>query len=197
VPAALVMATTRSVLRSEAPRLVAPSKVLERANDFLQADIPQNMFVTCLYAVLEPATGLLTYANAGHDLPFLRRGSEVMELRATGMPLGAMPAMRYDEKQATIRAGDVIVLHSDGLAEAHDPRHEMFGFPRMRTLIGQLGSGHELIDGLLESLHAFTGPAWEQEDDITLVTISRSAGPGERSVSSSSSTSRALFEPTF
>jgi len=179
VPAALVMATTRSVLRSEAPRLVAPGAVLARVNDFLNDDIPQNMFVTCLYAVLDPATGALTYANAGHDLPFVRRGSEVVELRATGMPLGAMPGMRYDEKEATLGPGDVIVLHSDGIAEAHDPDRQMFGFPRMRKLIGELGSGHELIDGLLESLHAFTGPAWEQEDDITLVTLSRSTGRGE------------------
>jgi serine phosphatase RsbU (regulator of sigma subunit)/anti-sigma regulatory factor (Ser/Thr protein kinase) len=179
VPAALVMATTRSVLRSEAPRLVAPGKVLERVNDFLHADIPQNMFVTCLYAVLDPLTGALTYANAGHDLPFVRRGSDVVELRATGMPLGAMPGMQYVEKESVLGPGDVIVLHSDGLAEAHDPDRQMFGFPRMRKLIGELGSGHELIDGLLESLHAFTGPAWEQEDDITLVTLARSTGRGE------------------
>ena len=179
VPAALVMATTRSVLRSEAPRLGSPSKLLERVNDFLHADIPQNMFVTCLYAVLEPATGRLTYANAGHDLPFVRRGNEVVELRATGMPLGALPGMHYDEKEATLGPGDVMVLHSDGLAEAHDPQRQMYGFPRMRKLIGELGTGHELIDGLLESLHAFTGPAWEQEDDITLVTLSRSSVHGE------------------
>src|SRR5712692_10212764 len=179
VPAALVMATTRSVLRSEAPRLVAPGKVLERVNDFIHADIPENMFVTCLYAVLDPVSGALTYANAGHDLPFVRRGSEVVELRATGMPLGAMPGMKYEEREAVLGPGDVIVLHSDGLAEAHDPQRVMYGFPRMRKLIGELGTGHELIDGLLESLHAFTGPAWEQEDDITLVTLSRSTGRGE------------------
>jgi anti-sigma regulatory factor (Ser/Thr protein kinase) len=148
-------------------------------NDFLNDDIPQNMFVTCLYAVLDPTDGSLVYANAGHDLPFVRRGNEVVELRATGMPLGAMPGMRYDEKQATLGPGDVIVLHSDGLAEAHDPDRQMFGFPRMRKLIGELGSGHELIDGLLDSLHAFTGPSWEQEDDITLVTLSRSAEGAE------------------
>lgn len=176
VPAALVMATTRSVLRSEAPRLVAPSAVLERVNDYLHADIPENMFVTCLYAVLDPRTGVLTYANAGHDLPFVRRGDRVEELRATGMPLGAMAGMRYQEKEAVLELGDVILLHSDGLAEAHDASHAMFGFGRMRTLMGGLGIGHDLIDGLLEALHAFTGPAWEQEDDITLVTLSRSAG---------------------
>jgi len=176
VPAALVMATTRSVLRSEAPRLVAPGAVLERVNEFLHDDIPANMFVTCLYAVLDPKTGALTFANAGHDLPFVRRGNRVEELRATGMPLGAMPGMRYQEKEAVLGPGDVLLLHSDGLAEAHDSSHAMFGFPRMRGLMGELGIGHELIDGLMGALRAFTGPAWEQEDDITLVTLARSAG---------------------
>ena len=176
VPAALVMATTRSVLRSEAPRLVAPGAVLERVNEFLHDDIPANMFVTCLYAVLDPKTGALTFANAGHDLPFVRRGDKVEELRATGMPLGAMAGMHYQEKEAVLGQGDVILLHSDGLAEAHDSSHAMFGFPRMRALMGELGIGHDLIDGLLGSLHAFTGPAWEQEDDITLVTLARTPG---------------------
>jgi len=176
VPAALVMATTRSILRTEAPRLVAPGAILERTNELLHDDIPQNMFVTCLYAVLDPKSGALTYANAGHDLPFVRRGDRVEELRATGMPLGAMPGMRYQEKQAILGPGDVILLHSDGLAEAHDPSRAMFGFGRMRTLMGGLGIGQELIDGLLDALGRFTGPAWEQEDDITLVTLARSAG---------------------
>ncbi len=176
VPAALVMATTRSVLRSEAPRLIAPGAVLARVNEFLHADIPANMFVTCLYAVLDPRTGALRYANAGHDLPFVRRGTAVEELRATGMPLGAMPDMTYIEKETTLGPGDVILLHSDGLAEAHDPSRAMFGFGRMRALVGRLGIGHELIDGLMDELGRFTGPAWEQEDDITLVTLARSAG---------------------
>ena len=179
VPAALVMATTRTILRTEAPRLVAPGAVLERANAFLFADIPANMFVTCLYAVLDPRTGSLRYANAGHDLPFVRRGPAVHELRATGMPLGALPDMRYDEKEATIAPGDVILLHSDGLAEAHAPDRQMFGFPRLRALMAQLGSGQRLIDGLLERLGEFTGAGWEQEDDITLVTLARSAGSAE------------------
>lgn len=176
VPAALVMATTRSLIRSDAPRQVSPSAVLERANDFLETDIPANMFVTCLYAVLDPATGLLRFANAGHDLPYVRRSDgSVIELRATGMPLGAMAGMRYDDKEATLAPGDVLLLHSDGVAEAHDPGRQMFGFPRMRELMTRHAEGQELIDGLLEALHRFTGDAWEQEDDITLVTLSRGA----------------------
>ena len=177
VPAALVMATTRSLIRSDAPRQVSPSAVLERANDFLDADIPENMFVTCLYAVLEPATGKLRFANAGHDLPYVRStNGNVVELRATGMPLGAMPGMRYDEKEAVLAPGDVLLLHSDGVAEAHGPGREMFGFPRMRELMRGHPDGQGLIDGLLDALHGFTGPAWAQEDDITLVTLAR--GPG-------------------
>jgi serine phosphatase RsbU (regulator of sigma subunit)/anti-sigma regulatory factor (Ser/Thr protein kinase) len=177
VPAALVMATTRSVLRSEAPRLVAPSAVLARVNDYLHTDIPENMFVTCLYAVLDPTTGAMRFANAGHDLPFVRRGDRVEELRATGMPLGAMPGMRYEEKEAVLEPGDVLLLHSDGLAEAHNAARAMFGFGRMRDQMRGGGIGHELIDGLLDALGRFTGPAWVQEDDITLVTLARSSGP--------------------
>src|SRR5687768_4213372 len=96
VPAALVMATTRSLIRSDAPRQVSPSAVLERANDFLDADIRDNMFVTCLYAMLDPVAGTLCFANAGHDLPYVRRSDgTVVELRATGMPPGARPGARH------------------------------------------------------------------------------------------------------
>src|SRR5438132_514507 len=80
VPAALVMATTRSILRSTAQRLISPSEVLERVNDSIYDDIPPKMFVTCLYAILDPATGLLQYANAGHDLPYRRHKGGVSEL---------------------------------------------------------------------------------------------------------------------
>jgi serine phosphatase RsbU (regulator of sigma subunit)/anti-sigma regulatory factor (Ser/Thr protein kinase) len=181
VPAALVMATTHSILRAEAARLVAPAEVLERANDLLVAEMPAHMFVTCLYAVLDPASGELRYANAGHNLPYLRTAGGVSELRATGMPLGLMPGMRYEEKRAALAAGDGLLLHSDGLAEAHapGPEREMFGFPRLAKLVGERDGGEALIDLLLEELARFTGPGWEQEDDITLVTVQRTAGAAE------------------
>src|SRR5215469_8732024 len=131
VPAALVMATTRSVLRTAAQGAVSPGEVLERANNLLCPDMPAKMFVTCLYAILDPGTGHLVYANAGHDLPYKRGGEGVAELRATGMPLGLMPGMRYEEKQTGLRPGDSLLLYSDGLVEAHDLEREMFGFPRL------------------------------------------------------------------
>jgi serine phosphatase RsbU (regulator of sigma subunit)/anti-sigma regulatory factor (Ser/Thr protein kinase) len=175
VPAALVMAATRSVLRAAAQRLGDPGEVLERVNEHLCPDIPEHMFVTCLYGVLDPATGRLRFANAGHNLPCVRSGNRVAELRATGMPLGLMPGMRYDEAEAMLDPGAQILLYSDGLVEAHDSEREMYGTPRLTELIGSTAHGDRLIDRLLGSLQSFTGGAGEQEDDITLVTLRRSA----------------------
>ena len=132
IPAALVMATTHTILRGDAPGLLSPGEVLERANDRLYPDIPANMFVTCLYAVLDPKTGRLRYANAGHNLPYLATTEGVTELRATGMPLGAMPGMTYEENEAHLAPDESVLLHSDGLVEAHDPSGEMFGFSRLQ-----------------------------------------------------------------
>jgi serine phosphatase RsbU (regulator of sigma subunit)/anti-sigma regulatory factor (Ser/Thr protein kinase) len=174
VPAALVMATTRSVLRTVAQRLLSPSKVLERVNNILCSEIPPKMFVTCLYAILDPASGQLLYANAGHDLPYWRHSSGVSELRATGMPLGLMPEMSYEEKQAILAPGDIVLFHSDGLVEAHNPHYDMFGFPRLMRLVQECEKDIPLIDFLLDELSTFTGPEWEQEDDVTLVTLQRS-----------------------
>jgi serine phosphatase RsbU (regulator of sigma subunit)/anti-sigma regulatory factor (Ser/Thr protein kinase) len=172
VPAALVMATTRSVMRSAAQRLDSPGAVLERVNEALCPDIPTNMFVTCLYAVLDTSTGQLRYANAGHDLPYRRHGDEASELRATGMPLGLMEGMAYEEKETQLEPGDTLLLYSDGLVEAHNRTGDMFGFPRTRELIGSFTERADgLIDFLLTQLSQFTGSGWEQEDDITLVTI--------------------------
>ena len=177
VPAALVMATTCGMLRAVAQALdsCAPGEVLTRVDEALSRGIPPNTFVTCFYAVLDPETGFLCYANAGHDLPYLHhRGEGTGELRAAGMPLGLMPGTGYVEKELVLEAGESVLFYSDGLVEAHGPRREMFGFPRLRALVG----GHDgadglLIDRLLSELSRFVGDSWEQEDDITLVTLER------------------------
>ena len=127
------------------------------------------MFVTCFYAILDPAAGRLRYANAGHDLPYVHHhGEGTHELRATGMPLGLMPEMSYEEKEAVLREEDNVLFYSDGLVEAHNPHYEMFGFPRLRALIAEHGKERSLIDLLLEELYSFVGEGWEQEDDISL-----------------------------
>jgi serine phosphatase RsbU (regulator of sigma subunit) len=178
VPAALVMSTTLGMLQLAARALDSPSpgEVLAQVNETLLAQIPSNMFVTCFYAVLDPRSGSLTYANAGHDLPYLWHGGAAEELRARGMPLGLMPKMSYEEKETVLDAGEAALFYSDGLVEAHDPEGEMFGFPRLQGLIAEHGKEERSLgDSLLEELYSFVGEGWEQEDDITLLTLRRSA----------------------
>jgi serine phosphatase RsbU (regulator of sigma subunit) len=179
VPAALVMSTTLGMLQavSEASdsSSSSPGEVLERVNETLLSRIPTNMFVTCFYAILDPKSGNLTYANAGHDLPYLRRRcGDAEELRARGMPLGLMPGMGYEEDEIVLGEGDAALFYSDGLVEAHDPKGEMFGFPRLRALIAEHAEEGSLGDFLMEELYSFVGEGWEQEDDITLLTLRRS-----------------------
>src|SRR5215204_5989782 len=174
VPAAIVMAITRTLLRA-AYRMgsPAPGEILEQVNNILYRDIPANMFVTCLAALLDSRTGRLQYANAGHDLPYVRHADGVGRLRARGMPLGLMPNMSYEQKEITLEPGESILLYSDGLVEAHNPQREMFGFPRMQGFVGAHPDAATLIDSLLAELERFTGEEWEQEDDITLLTLQR------------------------
>jgi serine phosphatase RsbU (regulator of sigma subunit)/predicted ester cyclase len=178
VPAALVVSATSSMLRALAQVLgsFSPGEVLAQVNETLLARIPLNMFVTCFYAILDPGSGYLSYANAGHDLPYLWHGGDAEELRARGMPLGLMPGMSYEEGEASLREEDGVLFYSDGLVEAHDPKGEMFGFPRLRALVAEHGDEEKrsLGDFLLEELYSFVGEGWEQEDDITLLTLRRS-----------------------
>ena len=173
VPAALMMASTRSIIRSVAHQHSAPGKVLEIVNEQLCPEMPPKMFVTCLYAVLEPGTGRLVYANAGHNLPYRKALDCIDELKARGMPLGLMPGSAYEEKEVDIAPGQIVLFSSDGISEAHDPDGEMFGCPRIIDLLERYSTDDDLRDVLLEELDRFTGAEWEQEDDITMVTLQR------------------------
>ena len=87
------------------------------------------------------------------------------------MPLGLMPGMSYEEKEIMLNGGEAALFYSDGLVEAHNPHGEMFGFPRLRALVAEHGEARALGDLLMEELYTFTGEGWEQEDDITLLTL--------------------------
>jgi serine phosphatase RsbU (regulator of sigma subunit) len=179
VPAALVMSTTCGMLRLAAQNYFSPGEMLQRVNEALFPNIPPNMFVTCFYCILDPKSGHLVYANAGHDLPYVRsHDGDAEELRARGMPLGLMPGMSYEEKEIVLDAGEAALFYSDGLVEAHNSTGVMFGFPRLRALVAEHGEEKALEDALLEELYSFVGEGWEQEDDITLLTLRRSASLG-------------------
>lgn len=174
IPAALVMATTRTLLKAAAVEDQSPGQVLARVNNLLVADIPDNMFVTCFYAILDPASGNLVFANAGHNLPYRLTNQEVMEVKAAGMPLGLMPDMEYDVHDMVVEPGDDLIFFSDGLVEAHNTEREMFGSQRLKNLFADFsGEDGTLIDHLMEELQMFTGEDQEQEDDITIVGVKR------------------------
>ena len=178
VPAAIVTTGTVAYLGGVAAASdSSPGEALALANEALFARIPSNMFVTCFYAILDPNSASLTYANAGHDLPYLHRNGDAEELRARGMPLGMMPGMSYEEKEVSLAQGNCVLFYSDGLVEAHNPKGEMFGFPRLRALVAKHGEERSLGSFLLEELYTFVGEGWEQEDDITLLTLRRSSSP--------------------
>jgi serine phosphatase RsbU (regulator of sigma subunit) len=165
---------------AQALDLPSPGDVLERVNEALRSNIAPNMFVTCFYAILDPKSGCLLYANAGHNLPCRCHEDLATELRAKGMPLGLMSGMSYEEKEACLAPGDGVLVYSDGLVEAHDRNREMFGSPRLRSLLAGRPSGAKgLTAAVLEELERFTGENWEQEDDITLVALVRAAARDE------------------
>ena len=136
VPAAMVMAATRSVLRASAQRIVSPGEVLEPRQ---RPDVPGHAAEDVRHLPLRRArvgSGLFRFANAGHNLPYVRTAYGTIELRATGMPLGLMPGIEYEETEAMLEPGQTMLLHSDGVAEAHGPGREMFGFPRLMDVVG-------------------------------------------------------------
>jgi serine phosphatase RsbU (regulator of sigma subunit) len=173
VPAALVMATTCSTLRAIARSDMPPGAILEQVNHLILPNIPPNMFVTCLYGILDPASGNLRFANAGHNLPIMSSVDGVRELRATGMPLGLLPGITYEEKSIQFQPGDKLLLYTDGITEAHNNQGEMFGLPRLHNCLVETPCNQKTIDYLWACLSEFTGSEWEQEDDVTFLTLVR------------------------
>jgi serine phosphatase RsbU (regulator of sigma subunit)/anti-sigma regulatory factor (Ser/Thr protein kinase) len=177
VPAALMMATARTLLRASAQRLVLPAQVLGRVNQALAAQLPPGTFVTCFFAILDPDSGRLRFANAGQTPPYLRGTTGVKELRASGWPLGMMPEVTYEEQEVIVAPGDTVLFYSDGLIETHARDGEMFGGPHLLAVLSSLTTGTGLIDAVRAEHDRFAGAEWNQEDDLTLVTLSRLSEP--------------------
>jgi sigma-B regulation protein RsbU (phosphoserine phosphatase) len=183
IPASLLMAMCRTDLRQIAPRHESPAQTLRELNRTLGGDL-RGMFITILYAVIDPVRGEVTLARAGHELPlFLRRdpvtGGAVAEyVGSEGMPLGMVPDEIFSaviaDRTEPFQLGDALVLYTDGLTEAPNDEDKEFSNARLadagRTL--QAGSARELNDGILETVHRFTGTV-ALRDDLTLVTIKR------------------------
>ncbi len=174
VPAAFFMAVARTTLRDLAAHHCDPGACLARANEVLCAQNPMSLFVTVFYCILDPVSGVLRYANGGHNPPYLRRADGSVEALAGtgGLVLGAMEGMEYPEHAVSLVVGDRLVLYTDGVTEAFNAAEEAYGAERLVAEIRSHGGGGaaQLVDRICRSVATFADAA-PQSDDITLIVL--------------------------
>jgi sigma-B regulation protein RsbU (phosphoserine phosphatase) len=176
--AALYMALSRTLIRTYALQYYRrPDYVLKAANKRILMDTASDLFVTVFYGVIDPGSGTLTYANAGHNPPFLLKagnGEQAELLCRTGMPLGIFEGQEWEQDEIEVAVGDTLVLYTDGLIDAENGAGDYFGSQRLlkhaRTLTGR--SAYAVEEQLLEEVQEFVGYA-PQLDDITLMVLVR------------------------
>ncbi len=171
VPASLVMAVSRSLFRTVSAHELSPQRIVTTMNDSMSDMNESNMFVTFFCGVLDLQNGHLRYCNAGHNAPVLVQKCGNAELSVVpNLPLGIMPGMSFEEQETDLECGTGLFLYTDGLNEAENPVHELFGEERMmQTLEAGLESS-VLIDKMRNAVHAFADGA-PQSDDLTMLYI--------------------------
>lgn len=178
VPAAFFMAVARTNLRDLAPRHIDPGACLEATNEVLCAQNPLDLFVTVFYCMLDPKTGVLRYANGGHNPPYVRRADGAVEALSQpgGLVLGAMPGAKFPTHTVQLLHGDRLVLYTDGVTEAFNVADEAYGATRLLDEVRVHGGGTSaaLIERICQSVTNFAGAA-PQSDDITLTVLTWSA----------------------
>ena len=173
--AALFMAHSRAMIRGAAQTQPGPAATLATANVQISRDNHAMLFVSAFYAVLDAADGCLTFANAGHNVPLVRRADgRVEEVMSRGMVLGIMDDMTYDEAVTTLAPGDILVLYTDGITEAMDAAGNLFGKARLVDAVRHASpaGAHDLIDAILAAVRVYIGET-PQADDLTIVTVKR------------------------
>ena len=175
VPASLVMAVTRSLFRNISAHVAEPDEIVKTLNNAMAEGNDTNMFVTLFVGVLDLATGLLEYCNAGHNYAMLI-GNLVSTLPCDpNLPIGVMPDMTFTKQQLTIEPETTIFLYTDGLNEAEDPNHVLFGVQRIIRIAELMVKENKndpttIINQMIEGVHRFVDDA-EQSDDMTILAI--------------------------
>ena len=176
VPAALFMMSSRTLLKGSAIGMGAPGSVLSEVNTMLTENNDTMMFVTLVYALYDPETGVLTYSNGGHCNPLVVHpdgSSEELALTG-GVALGVMPGLDYREAQTTLNPGDSLILYTDGVSEAMNAHGEEFGVERLQQLFaGQPPtSARTAIESIMQAVSDFAGDT-PQSDDVTCLVLRR------------------------
>jgi serine phosphatase RsbU (regulator of sigma subunit) len=176
IPAALFMTLIRTLIRAAVQQVDSPAEVLMGVNDLLSPDMQGGMFVTVVYAVLDPASQRLTYTNAGHNLPVVLRqqGQRLELLQKCGIALGIFENIELEEHTLTIDPGDFVVFYTDGITEAFSPVQEMYGEERLYASIcaSQAQDAEAMSDRIDQGVVDFTGDEYPS-DDLTLVVLQR------------------------
>ena len=174
---ALYMALSRTLIRTFAPDFdTAPEQVLQAANQRVLSETSSDLFVTVFYAILDPASGLLTYCNAGHNPPFLysANGGGMKTLTRTAIPVGVLPETVWEQGSVAMQPGDLLVMYTDGVTEAEDEFAVFFGEERLKAVAtANLGRSVDIIESkVVTAVLDFVGDA-PQFDDITLMLLAR------------------------
>jgi sigma-B regulation protein RsbU (phosphoserine phosphatase) len=176
VPAALFMAMSRTLLRAVAINRKAAASTLLRLNELLRNDSWSDLFVTMFYAVWNPETGRIVYANAGHNPPLLVnvQSGEIKQLKGKGIALGVLSDIVIEEYYAKMAPGDVLLAYTDGITEAMQVDYVEWGLPSLEETLSGLysHSAGEILDGVLDAVNEFVGDA-PQSDDLTLWVLRR------------------------
>lgn len=174
VPAALFMALSRTLVRANVAGNARPSEAIRRAGNLIAEDDRSSMFVTLFYSVLDSKKKTLTYVNAGHNPPLmLRRDSgDIVLLEAKGIALGVIPNMELEEKEITLREGDIVVLYTDGVTEAINDKEEQFGQERLISIAEENRNlpASELVKRIRQEVTEFS-QRQPQFDDLTLMIL--------------------------
>ncbi len=176
VPAALFMAFSRTVLRTATQIETSPAEVLRRTNRTILQDIGYQLFLSTFYATLDTRTGILTYANGGHDWPLWYRAKtrQIEALNTSGLLLGVFQDVFFVEDEILLAPGDVLVLYTDGVTEARNDEGELFGEERFEKIIAESAesSAQQIAEAVTQAVATFTG-AIPQADDLTLVIVKK------------------------
>ncbi|MDR8390087.1 SpoIIE family protein phosphatase [Aliifodinibius sp. S!AR15-10] len=173
MPAAMLMANLQATFRSQVLNVEEPDECLEGTNKLLYRNSESTKFATFFYGVLNPETGILEYANGGHDAPLLfRDGSAPLFLKATGLLLGAFEDAEYDMATISLQPKDLLLLYTDGITEAKNKNDNEFGLDRLIQLTSEhrQSTASEILDTILKEVQEFTNKT-PQSDDITLMVI--------------------------
>ncbi len=173
VPAALFMAMSRTILRTVAFNRIRPSDVLERSNNLIYGDTSSDLFVTIFYAIWNPDSRILEYANGGHNPPLLIQASgEIRELTSKGIALGVIEEVTIDENEVKLHSGDIVIFYTDGVTEATNEDFDEFGVDRL-SMVGKNmrnRSAAEIVGAITEAVTEHAGDT-PQSDDVTLVVM--------------------------